>query len=147
MSNSCSPGMGKDRGKGKWRAAVVKTPSREAHQAGQAYDQELAAVLRSCDVFRFRNFLAATGRGLPGEMMLDTLKMATLMHQSILGLTELADLHDFSRQWLADNTFLPANNQSLTEAAKRPPGVPPPAPGKRTISLRAIPLRDKADLN
>jgi hypothetical protein len=145
MNDSCSPGMGKN--KGKWRAAVVKAPGRDAHLAGQAYNHELAAVLRSCDVFRFRNFLAATGRGLPGEMMLDTLKMATLMHQSILGLAELEDMHDFSRQWLADNTFLPANNQSLTEAAKRPPGVPPPAPGKRTISLRAIPLRDKADLN
>lgn len=145
MNDSCSPGMGK--GKGKWRAAVVKTPNREAHLAGQAYNQELAAVLRGCNVFRFRNFLAASGRALPGEMMLDTLKMATLMHQTILGLAELQDMHDFSRQWLADNTFVPANNQSLTEAAKRPPGVPPPAPGKRTISLRAIPFRDKGDLN
>ncbi|MDB5078881.1 MAG: hypothetical protein JWP00_805 [Chloroflexi bacterium] len=145
MSDACSPGMGK--GKGKWRATVVKVPDREVQSEGQAYNHQLAAVLRGCDVFRFRNFLAASGRALPDEMMLDTLKMATLMHQTILGLAELADMHDFSRQWLADNTFVPSNNQSLTEAAKRPPGVPPPAPGKRTISLRAIPLRDKADLN
>lgn len=145
MSDSCSPNM--DRGKGKWRATVVKVPNREAQTQNQAYDHQLAAVLRSRDVFRFRNFLAASGRSLPDEMMLDTLKMATLMHQTILGLTELADIHDFSRQWLADNTFVPVDNQSLTEAAKRQPGVPPPAPGKRTIQLRAIPLRDKADLN
>jgi hypothetical protein len=145
MNDNCSPNM--DRGKGKWRATVVKVPNRDAQLENQSYDHQLAAVLRTRDVFRFRNFLAASGRALPDEMMLDTLKMATLMHQAILGLTELADIHDFSRQWLADNTFVPTNNQSLTEAAKRQPGVPPLAPGKRTISLRAIPLRDKADLN
>jgi hypothetical protein len=136
-----------DKGKGKWRATVVKVPNRETQLQNQAYDRQLAAVLRSRDVFRFRNFLAASGRSLPDEMMLDTLKMATLMHQAILGLAELTDIHDFSRQWLADNTLIPTNNQSLTEAAKRQPGVPPPEPGKRTIQLRAIPLRDKADLN
>jgi len=136
--------MGK--GQGKWRATVVKVPNREVQLKNQSYNSELAAVLQARDVFRFRNFLAASGRALPDEMMLDTLKMATLMHQTILGLPELQDIHDFSRQWLADNTFVPSN-QSLTEAAKRPPGIPPPAPGKRTISLRAIPLRDKADLN
>ena len=145
MNETCSPGM--DKGKGKWRATVVKVPNREAQLQTQAYNTELAAVLRSRDVCRFRNFLAASGRALPDEMMLDTLKMATLMHQTILVLPELEDLHDFSRQWLADNTLVPANNQSLTEAAKRQPGVPPVAPGKRTISLKAIPLRDKADLN
>ena len=145
MSDNCSPNL--DRGKGKWRATVVKVPNREAQLANQTYDRQLAEVLRTRDVFRFRNFLAASRRALPDEMMLDTLKMATLMHQSILGLAELEEIHDFSRQWLADNTYVPANNASLTEAAKRPPGVPPLAPGKRTISLRAIPLRDKADLN
>ena len=145
MSDACSPGM--DKGKGKWRATVVKTPNREAQLKTQAYNAELAAVLKGRDVFRFRNFLAASGRALPDEMMLDTLKMATLMHQTILALSELEDLHDFSRQWLADNTSVPVNNQSLTEAAKRKPGVPPVAPGKRTISLKAIPVRDKADLN
>ncbi len=145
MSEACSPGMGK--GKGKWRATVVKVPDLEAQLQNQTYNQQLAAVLQGCDVFRFRNFLAASGRALPDEMMLDTLKMATLMHQTILGLAELQDMHDFSRQWLTDNTFVPSNNQSLTEAAKRPPGVPPLVPGRRTISLRAIPLRDKADLN
>lgn len=145
MSDACSPGM--DKGKGKWRAAVVKTPNRDAQLKTQAYSTQLAAVLKNRDVFRFRNFLAASGRALPDEMMLDTLKMATLMHQTILVLPELEELHDFSRQWLADNTAVPANNQSLTEAAKRPPGVPPVAPGKRTISLKAIPVREKADLN
>lgn len=145
MNDSCSPNM--DKGKGKWRATVVKVPDRAAQLENQSYDRQLAEVLRTRDVFRFRNFLAASGRALPDEMMLDTLKMATLMHQAIVGMPDLAELHDFSRQWLADNTFVPANNQSLTEAAKRQPGVPPPAPGKRTIQLRAIPLRDKADLN
>ncbi len=132
-----------NKGSGKWRASVIKSPlpgqAEAALQASRQYDNELAEVLRSRDVFRFRNFLAAHDRGLPGEMMLDTLKMATLMHQLIQTLPQLADLHEFSREWLNDNTALPKDNGSLNQAAKRSPGVPPPEPGRRTITLRSIP--------
>ncbi len=127
----------------RWRVTVVKP--RDAAQGETAihnYNTELIAILRDKNVFQFRNYLAASGRALPDDMMLDTLKMATLMHQMILSLPELSEQHDFSRQWLDDNTVLQSSPRSLNEAAKRAPGampdLPPPNPRSRTISLRAI---------
>ena len=122
----------------KWRVNVVKGTAQP--QEAARYADELASVLRDRDVFKFRHFLAAKGRPLPDEMMLDPLKLATMLHQLILNLPQLADLHDFSRQWLNDNTGLPKNGQSLSEAAKRPPGeMPAPEPGRRVIALRPLP--------
>ncbi len=135
-----------DRGGKKWRVSVVKNVNRqEGREAIDSYNAELAVVLRDKNVFRFRNFLAASGRALPDDMMLDTLKMATVMHHMILSLPELAEMHDFSRQWLDDNTILQSKRRSLNEAALRAPGasqeddLPPPSQGSRTIILKVIP--------
>lgn len=138
--------MDRPKGGGRWRVSVVKPQNlEEARTVNDEYNQQLAEVLRTRDVFKFRNFLAASGRALPQDMMLDPLKMATLMHQLILSVPELAEMHEFSQQWLNDNTFLPKNNSSLNKAAKRAPGapsveeLPQPSPGRRTISLRPLP--------
>lgn len=131
---------GQDKGGKKWRVSVVKPRNtNQGQKAVDDYNTELAEVLRERNVFRFRNFLAAKGRALPDDMMLDTLKMATLMHQMILSVPELADQHNFSRQWLDENTFVQSSNRSLNEAAKREPGLPPPSPKSRTIILKSIP--------
>lgn len=152
-SNDSTCGAGGNTGKsgGKWRVTVVKSPGQTNSGPAQvvSYQQQLAVILRERNVFRFRNFLAANGRALPDDMMLDTLKMANVMHQLILSLPELADLHDFSRQWMRENSLL-APGESLTEAAKRLPGepaIPPPAPGRRSISLKTIPLTGKPSQN
>lgn len=141
MDGNCGGGQ-RDFSSGKWRVSVVKAPT-PASTALNDYNERLAEVLRSRDVFRFRHFLATSGRALPDEMLLDTLKMATMMHQMILSLPQLADLHDFSREWLDENTVLTSKNSSLNEAAQRKPGatssVPEPQPGKRSISLRPLP--------
>jgi hypothetical protein len=153
MSNACGAGGSSGAGKGKWRVAVVKKPVAAQTESASMpmptddYNRQLAEVLRTRDVFRFRHLLASSGRALPDEMMLDVLKLATMMHQMIVALPELADMHDFSRQWLDDNTLLTSNNRSLNEAAQRKPGeapegLPAPKPGRRTITLRTVPPVD-----
>jgi hypothetical protein len=151
MSNACGSGGNTGAGKGKWRVVVVKKPAQPNPDGVLTplndYNGQLAEVLRTRDVFRFRHLLASSGRALPDEMMLDVLKLATMMHQMIVALPELADIHDFSRQWLDDNTLLSSSNRSLNEAAQRKPGqapegLPAPKPGRRTISLRSVPPVD-----
>lgn len=143
MSNNAPEGN--SRGNPRWRVNVIKAQNKvEGEGTAEAYTTMLAEVLRTRDVFRFRHFLAASGQGLPGEMLLDTHKIEALMHQLTLNLPALADLHEASRDWLDRNTAL--QDQSLNEAAKRAPGelpadqpIPPVLPGRRSIALRPIP--------
>ena len=138
----------------KVRVTVVKAQNKPEGPAGaDDYTEALAAILRQRDVFRFRNFLASSGRALPDEMMLDTLKMETLLHQLTLTMPGLADLHEASRQWLDHNTWL-GQNPSLNEAARREPGVRPDVPGlpqsvqgRRTIYLKIAPPSARPDRN
>lgn len=130
--------MSDDKNQGRWRATVVKAGNKAIPNT---YDEQLKLVLKMKDVFRFRHFLAASGRALPPEMLLDIRKMETLMHQIILSMPDLSDMHAESRYWLEQNTVL--QDQSLNEAAKRKPGVQgdvdkvPPLPvGRRIIELR-----------
>lgn len=139
MDSSCGAGGNNFKNNGKWRVNVIKPQAVQNSAPLNEYNERLAEVLQTRDVFRFRHFLASNGRSLPEEMMLDTLKMATLMHQMILSLPQLSALHDFSRQWLDDNTALTSQQPSLNEAAKRVPGVPEAQPGRRSISLRPLP--------
>ncbi|HEX2911630.1 MAG TPA: hypothetical protein VH186_12540 [Chloroflexia bacterium] len=150
MSDSKLPGA-----KGaKWRVTVVKAQNKvAAEQVSDAFNRQLAEVLRGRDVFRFRNFLASSGRALPDEMMLDVYKMETLMHQLTLSFAELSDLHASSREWLEQNTLL-QNRSGLNAAANRPPGepyaqpaIPPPPPGKRIITLRTVSSPPKPEHN
>ncbi len=141
-------GCGTPKGNSKLRVTIVM-PQNSASQLDNAanYSLALSDILRRRDVFRFRNFLAANGRGLPDEMMLDTHKMETLLHQLTLTMPALADLHADSRRWLDHHTLLTSQNPSLNEAARRTPGereeepgLPPPVAGKRTIFLKlAVP--------
>ncbi len=107
---------------GRYRAHVIK-PQHQAQldERGSKFEAELRKILRVGDVFRFRNFLSKDGRSLPTDMMLDTLKMETLMHQLIMTLPDLADIHPRSQAWLDDNTHLKPRGLTLLQVSSLTP--------------------------
>jgi hypothetical protein len=106
----------------RYRITPIKAnPAAEKIAQGLMYDMELKDILRKGDVFGFRNFLARHQRPLPDEMMLDTIKMETIMHQLILTIPDLVDLHDNSKQWLNDNTVLKTRGLTLLQASRLSP--------------------------
>jgi hypothetical protein len=118
--SSCNP-KGKDDEK-RYRITPVKAkPSAEKMAQGLLYDMELKDILRKGDVFSFRNFLDRHKRPLPDEMMLDTIKMETVMHQIILTIPELEDLHEKSKKWLDDHTVLKTRGLTLLQASRMSP--------------------------
>ena len=108
--------------KGKYRALVV-TPQNKTvlGEQGAKFDTELKEILRKGDVFRFRNFLSKSGRSLPSEMMLDTVKMETMLHQLILTMPDLADIHQRSQDWLDGNTMVKTKGLTLLQASSLTP--------------------------
>jgi hypothetical protein len=97
----------KGTGEKQFRATPVSPKNKEQLSAtGENYNAALKEVLRSRDVFRFRNFLSSDKRALPDEMLADILKLETMLHLLILSLTDLSDLHAESQKWLDENTVL-----------------------------------------
>jgi hypothetical protein len=108
--------------KGKYRALVVTPQNKtELGEQGAKFDLELKEILRKGDVFRFRNFLSKSGRSLPSEMMLDTVKMETMLHQLILTMPDLADIHQRSQDWLDGNTMVKTKGLTLLQASSLSP--------------------------
>ncbi len=70
--------------------------------AAQRYIDGLIAALRTRDPLVFGEFLMKSGRGSP-DFARDPAKLEQAMHRFILTFPELSDLHDESRQWLADH--------------------------------------------
>jgi hypothetical protein len=74
--------------------------------------RRLADALRDRNVAVFRQFLAASGRSWPIELMADEERLAVVMHRLILTHPDLADLHAEAEQWLlARNLPLPPGYQ------------------------------------
>ncbi|MEI6046515.1 MAG: hypothetical protein WCS37_19360 [Chloroflexota bacterium] len=95
------------RGEKRFRATVISPNDKEQlFDVGESYIAALQEVLRSRDVLRFRNFLSSGQQTLPDEMLADTLKLETMLHQIILSLPELSDLHVESQKWLDENSLL-----------------------------------------
>jgi hypothetical protein len=74
----------------------------QARQQAQRYHEAMLASLRTRDPAVFEQFLINSGRGSP-EFAKDPRRLEEAMHRFILTFPELADLHDDSRQWLADH--------------------------------------------
>ena len=108
--------------KGMYRAHVIKSKQQvQLQEQGAQFDTELKEILRKGDVFRFRNFLSKSNRNLPTEMMLDTTKMETMMHQLILAMPELTDIHERSQNWLDNNTFVKTRGLTLLQSSRLTP--------------------------
>ena len=100
------PEIGQSANKKLHVTVIKKSASAEVQAHALQYNALLIQVLREDDVVGFRNFLVKVGRALPEEMMLDTLRLESMMKQLILSIPELEDLHPTSREWLDKNTHL-----------------------------------------
>jgi hypothetical protein len=111
-------GKGKgDKGEKKYLATPILPKNREQIEAaGADYNSQLKEVLRQGDVEQFRAFLQKDKRALPEEMLADKLKLETMMHQLIVSMPDLADLHSTSRDWLDSNTIT-LDGRTLLQAA------------------------------
>lgn len=110
------------KGTGQYRAHVIKPRSADQRDAeGARFEADLKEILRKGDVFGFRNFLAKSGRTLPTEMMLDTVKMETMLHQLTLSMPDLANVHARSKAWLSNNTVLKARGLTLLQSSRLTP--------------------------
>jgi hypothetical protein len=110
-----------DKGQKKILVTPVK-PGNKARFAEQEanYNHDLQEILQSLDVERFGQFLQTQQRALPEEMLSDSTRLETMMHQLILSMPELATMHGASREWLDGNTVL-RSVRSLLEAAQVSP--------------------------
>jgi hypothetical protein len=117
MSSNCNTNKDPDK---KFRITVVKQPAGAEVQArGLIYDSQLGEILKTGDVHRFRNFLSQTGHALPDDMMLDLLRVETVMHQLILNRPDLSEFHANSKDWLDNHTVLGSSGVSLREASEQ----------------------------
>jgi len=74
----------------------------------QRYQDALKAALRTRDPKVFGQFLINSGRGSPSFLQ-DPKRLEEAMHRFILSFSDLADLHDASRQWLDEHPGPPMN--------------------------------------
>ncbi len=143
----------------KGQKKILATPVNLVNKAGilgqgASYNLELKAILQSQDVARFRAFLQNNQRALPEEMLEDTTRMQTMMHQLTLSMPDLSEMHGAAREWLDGNTVL-RSVRSLLEAAQVTPEqkwqefeetqTDKPKPNRRTIFLNVPPSRSTED--
>jgi hypothetical protein len=74
----------------------------------QRYQESMIAALRTRDPLVFAQLLLTSGRGSPGFAQ-DPRRLEEAMHRFTLTFLELADLHEGSRQWLAEHPGPPMN--------------------------------------
>lgn len=80
----------------------------QSSNPAQRYQDTLKAALRTGDPQVFGQFLVNSGRGSP-DFLKDPRRLAEAMHRFILSFSDLADLHDASRQWLSEHPGPPMN--------------------------------------